>query len=155
MNKKKSSLWLKVGLILGLCSLMDVAIASENSKQTLPSTHTPVPTNPVNELRCLYCPSPEPTMSEGVVSVGMRILPDGSVTVQLLRSSGDPEMDYRTVNTLSQWRYDPSTVPAGGVRQKGEVIYEEQGSDAQQQAIQRRLEQQQQWQLLLEELKLK
>lgn len=87
---------------------------------------------------CVSCPKPKFQGTEASPRVDLRIRPDGSVEVRLRKSSGNPEVDRATLETMSKWRFDPQTVPQEGVRKRVRVTYEEEGSNFQRQNEQRR-----------------
>lgn len=87
---------------------------------------------------CVSCPKPKFQGTEASPRVDLRIRPDGSVEVRLRKSSGNPEVDRATLETMSKWRFDPQTVPQEGVRKRVRVTYEEDGSNFQRQNEQRR-----------------
>lgn len=91
---------------------------------------------------CLECPKPKYRDSEGSPRVTYDIGPDGRVTnVRLRQSSGNPNLDRETLETLSKWRFDPKTVPGGGRQNvRVRVTFEEEGSTYQRQNEQRRQE---------------
>lgn len=91
---------------------------------------------------CLECPKPKYRGSEGSARVTYDIGPDGKVTnVWLQQSSGNPEVDRETLETLSKWRFDPKTIPEGGRQNvRSRITYEEEGSSYQRQNEQRRQE---------------
>lgn len=108
---------------------------STATRTTAPSSIAPpTPNQPV----CLSCPKPVYQGAEGSPRVDMRIRPDGSVEVRLRKSSGNPETDRETLETMSKWRFDPKTVPEGGIKKRVRVEYEEEGSNYQQQNKERR-----------------
>ena len=107
------------------------------TQPTPPASRSPRPPS-TNPLRCLKCPQPEYQGTEASPRVELRIRPDGSVDVQLRESSGNAELDRRTLEVMSQWQFDPETVPEGGVRQRVRVTYEAQGSRFQRENQRRR-----------------
>lgn len=109
--------------------------ATRPSAPAMPATSLGAP-----KLACLNCPKPKYRGSEASPRVDMEVLPDGSVKVRLRKSSGNPDTDRETLETMSRWRFDPKTVPEGGTRKKVRVTYEEEGSDFQRQNEQRRRE---------------
>lgn len=112
---------------------------------------TPTPSvisQPAPQLRCLSCPKPDYQGVEGSPKVDLRIRADGSVEVRLRESSGDPEVDRATLEAMSQWQFDPDTIPEEGVQQRVRVTYEEEGSRFQRENERRRREEakrQQEW----------
>ncbi len=100
----------------------------------------PAKNNP--KLVCLKCPKPKYRGSEGQPKVTYDIGPDGRVTnVRLRKSSGNPDTDRETMETMTKWQFDPKTVPDGGRQDvKVRVTFEEKGSKFQQQNEQRRVE---------------
>ena len=100
----------------------------------LPQTAAPV------KLRCLKCPKPKYRGSEGSPRVIYDIAADGRVTnVRLRQSSGNPESDQETLETLSRWQFDPKTIPEGGRRNvRVKVTFEQEGSTYQRQNEQQR-----------------
>jgi TonB family protein len=90
----------------------------------------------------LKCPKPKYRSSEGQPKVTYDIAPDGKViNVCLRKSSGNPDTDRETMETMSQWKFDPKTVPEGGRQDvKVRVTFEEKGSKFQQQNERRRIE---------------
>lgn len=91
---------------------------------------------------CLDCPKPKFRGSEGSPRVTYDIGADGRViNVRLRQSSGNPDLDRATLETLSKWRFDPATVPEGGRQNvRARVTFEEEGSTYQRQNEQRRRE---------------
>ena len=100
----------------------------------------PPPAKPARpkEPVCISCPKPKYQGSEASPRVDMEVQPDGSVKVRLRKSSGNPDLDRATLETMSKWRFDPKTVPEEGVRKRVRVTYEEEGSNFQRQNEQRR-----------------
>jgi TonB family protein len=103
------------------------------------STSPPPKDNP--KLVCLKCPKPEYRGSEGQPKVTYDIAPDGQViNVRLRKSSGNPDTDRETMETMGKWKFDPKTVPEGGRQDvKVRVTFEEEGSKFQRQNEQRRI----------------
>ena len=99
---------------------------------------SPPPSSP--ELICISCPKPEYQGSEASPRVDLNIRADGTVEVRLRESSGNPDLDRATLEAMSQWRFDPETVPKEGVRKRVRVTYEEEGSRFQRENEQRRRE---------------
>ncbi|MGC8712389.1 MAG: TonB family protein [Leptodesmis sp.] len=101
---------------------------------------TPPPPAPVRsqEPICVSCPKPKFQGQEGSPRVDLKIRPDGSVEVRLRKTSGNPEVDRATLETMSKWHFDPQSVPKEGVRKRVRVTYEEEGSAFQRQNEQRR-----------------
>ncbi|MBM0744116.1 energy transducer TonB [Phormidium sp. CLA17] len=87
---------------------------------------------------CVSCPKPKYQGREASPRVEMKIQPDGSVQVRLRKSSGNPDLDRQTLETMSKWRFDPQSIPEGGVKKRVRVTYEEEGSITQRQNEQRR-----------------
>ena len=87
---------------------------------------------------CVSCPKPKFQGQEASPRVEMKIQPDGSVQVRLRKSSGNPDLDRQTLETMSKWRFDPQSIPEGGVKKRVRVTYEEEGSTTQRQNEQRR-----------------
>jgi TonB family protein len=108
---------------------------SQTAMRTVPPT--PQPTRSQQPV-CVSCPEPRFQGIEASPRVELRILADGSVEVQLRQSSGNPEVDRATLETMSQWRFDPETVPQEGVRRRVRVTYEEEGSNFQRENENRR-----------------
>lgn len=111
------------------------------------STGTAVRTAPPKSDRplkpvCLECPKPKYRGSEGSPRVTYDIGPDGRVTnVRLRQSSGNPDLDRETLETLTKWRFDPKTIPDGGRQNvRVRVTFEEDGSNYQRQNEQHRQE---------------
>ncbi|MBW4690481.1 MAG: TonB family protein [Lyngbya sp. HA4199-MV5] len=103
------------------------------------TTAPPVPApKPPNQPACVSCPKPKYRGSEGSPRVDMTVRPDGSVEVRLRKSSGNPETDRETLETMSKWRFDPNTIPEGGIKKRVRVEYEEEGSNRQRQNEERR-----------------
>ncbi|WP_421654600.1 energy transducer TonB family protein [Leptothermofonsia sp. ETS-13] len=102
--------------------------------RTAPPAKPAKPKDPV----CVSCPKPRYQGREASPRVDMKILPDGSVQVRLRKSSGNPDLDRETLETMSKWRFDPQTVPSEGVRKRVRVTYEEEGSSFQRQNEERR-----------------
>ncbi len=102
----------------------------------------PVRTTPTGtpQLACLECPKPKFRGTEGQPKVTYDIAPDGRVTnVRLRKSSGNPEIDRETLETMQKWRFKPETVPEGGRRNvKVRVTFEEDGSRFQRENERRR-----------------
>jgi TonB family protein len=92
------------------------------------------------KLICLECPKPKFRGSEGQPRVTYDIAPDGRViNVRLRQSSGNPDTDRETLETLQKWRFKPESVPEGGRSNvKVRVTFEEDGSTFQRQNEQRR-----------------
>ncbi|MBW4550737.1 MAG: energy transducer TonB [Aphanocapsa sp. GSE-SYN-MK-11-07L] len=111
----------------------------------------PVKENP--KLVCLKCPKPKYRGSEGQPKVTYDIAPDGRVTnVRLRKSSGNPDTDRETMETMSTWKFDPKTVPESGRQDvKVRVTFEEKGSKFQQQNEKRRTEETKRQQQLAEQ----
>ena len=106
---------------------------------------TPPPTpsviaKPTSQPRCLSCPKPDYQGVEGSPKVDLSIRADGSVEVRLRESSGNPEVDRATLEAMSQWQFDPDTIPEEGVQQRVRVTYEEEGSRFQRENERRRRE---------------
>jgi len=109
--------------------------AGQTAVRTAPSASAPAkPQQPV----CVSCPKPKYPGKEASPRVDLKIRPDGSVEVQLRKSSGNPDLDRATLETMSKWRFDPKTVPQEGIRKRVRVTYEEEGSNFQRQNEQRR-----------------
>jgi TonB family protein len=106
----------------------------ETAARTAPPAKPAKPKEPV----CVSCPKPRYQGREASPRVDMKILPDGSVQVRLRKSSGNPDLDRETLETMSKWRFDPQTVPSEGVRKRVRVTYEEEGSSFQRQNEERR-----------------
>ncbi len=106
----------------------------ETAVRTAPPAKPAKPKEPV----CVSCPKPRYQGREASPRVDMKILPDGSVQVRLRKSSGNPDLDRETLETMSKWRFDPQTVPSEGVRKRVRVTYEEEGSSFQRQNEERR-----------------
>lgn len=108
--------------------------------QTAVRPTPPPPPAPVRsqEPICVSCPKPKFQGQEGSPRVDLEIRPDGSVEVRLRKTSGNPEVDRATLETMSKWRFDPKSVPREGVRKRVRVTYEEEGSTFQRQNEQRR-----------------
>lgn len=102
------------------------------------TTAPPVPAPKPNQPACVSCPKPKYRGSEGSPRVDLTVRPDGSVEVRLRKSSGNPETDRETLETMSKWRYDPKTVPEGGIKKRVRVEYEEEGSNTQRRNEERR-----------------
>jgi TonB family protein len=102
------------------------------------TTAPPVPTPKPNQPACISCPKPKYRGSEGSPRVDLTVRPDGSVEVRLRKSSGNPETDRETLETMSKWRFDPKTIPEGGIKKRVRVEYEEEGSTRQRQNEERR-----------------
>ncbi len=110
---------------------------SQTAIRTAPTTPQPARSQPQQPV-CVSCPEPRFQGIEASPRVELRILADGSVEVQLRQSSGNPEVDRATLETMSQWRFDPQTVPQEGVRRRVRVTYEEEGSNFQRENENRR-----------------
>ncbi len=113
--------------------------------RTVPSGSPPVRTAVPQPARsqppqpvCVSCPNPTFQGVEASPRVDLRILPDGSVEVMLRQSSGNAEVDRATLEAMSQWRFDPQTVPQEGVSRRVRVTYEEEGSNFQRENENRR-----------------
>ncbi|MCS6813406.1 MAG: TonB family protein [Cyanobacteria bacterium] len=98
----------------------------------------PVQPSRSQEPVCISCPKPAYPGTEASPRVELRIRPDGTVDVRLRRSSGNPEVDRATLETMRQWRFDPQTVPPEGVSRRVRVTYEEEGSAFQRENERRR-----------------
>lgn len=94
------------------------------------------------KLECLSCPKPQYRGKEGTPRVTYDIAPDGRVVnVRLRQSSGDAQTDRETLEAMSQWQFNPQTVPEGGrTNVRVRVNFEEAGSDFQRQNEERRRE---------------
>ncbi|EKQ67012.1 TonB family protein [Leptolyngbyaceae cyanobacterium JSC-12] len=113
---------------------------SEGKTTATRSAPVPVPTTGKPKLVCLECPKPKFRGTEGQPRVTYDVAPDGRViNVRLRKSSGNPEVDRETLETLQRWRFKPETVPQGGQQDiKVRVTFEEEGSKFQRQNEQRR-----------------
>lgn len=94
------------------------------------------------KLECLSCPKPQYRGKEGTPRVTYDIAPDGRVVnVRLRQSSGDAQTDRETLEAMSQWQFNPQTVPEGGrTNVRVRVTFEEEGSNFQRQNEERRRE---------------
>lgn len=112
----------------------------EGTAESTAVRSTPPPPAPVRSQQpvCVSCPKPKFQGKEVSPRVELKIRPDGSVEVRLRKSSGNPDVDRATLETMSKWRFDPQTVPQEGVRKRVRVTYEEEGSNFQRQNEQRR-----------------
>jgi TonB family protein len=110
--------------------------------QTSVRSAPPPPPKNNPKLVCLKCPKPKYRGSEGQPKVTYDIGPDGQVTnVRLRKSSGNPDTDRETMETMGKWKFDPKTVPESGRQDvKVRVTFEEEGSKFQRQNDQRRIE---------------
>lgn len=116
------------------------------------ATRTTAPPIPApNQPACLSCPKPKYRGSEGSPRVDLTVRPDGSVEVRLRKSSGNPETDRETLETMSKWRFDPKTIPEGGVKKRVRVEYEEEGSNTQRRNEERRRQEAEQQQVAEQE----
>ncbi|MBW4693415.1 MAG: TonB family protein [Lyngbya sp. HA4199-MV5] len=116
------------------------------------ATRTTAPPVPApNQMTCLSCPKPSYRGTEGSPRVDMTVRPDGSVEVRLRKSSGNPETDRETLETMSKWRFDPKTVPEGGIKKRVRVEYEEEGSNTQRRNEERRRQEAEQRQAVEQE----
>lgn len=109
--------------------------------QTAIRTETLAPQPPRSQPQqpvCVSCPKPKFQGMEASPRVDLKIRLDGSVEVRLRKSSGNPEVDRATLETMSKWQFDPKTVPQEGVRKRVRVTYEEEGSNFQRQNEERR-----------------
>ncbi|MDX2243004.1 MAG: energy transducer TonB [Leptolyngbyaceae cyanobacterium bins.302] len=109
----------------------------EGSTAVRTAPPTPVQVKPQQPV-CVSCPKPKYQGKEASPRVEMNIRPDGSVEVRLRKTSGNPDLDRATLETMSKWRFDPKTVPQEGVRKRVRVTYEEEGSNFQRQNETRR-----------------
>lgn len=111
--------------------------SSPTATRQAPNSSPVQPVRP-RQPTCLSCPKPKYQGTEASPRVDMRIRPDGTVEVRLRKSSGNPDVDRATLETMSKWRFDPKTVPEEGVRKRVRVTYEEEGSSFQRQNDDRR-----------------
>jgi TonB family protein len=102
---------------------------------TPPPPPVPPITNTQLKLECLSCPKPQYRGKEGTPRVTYDVTADGKVTnIRLRQSSGDAQTDRETMEAMSQWQFNPKTVPEGGRTDvKVRVTFEENGSRFQQQ----------------------
>ena len=110
----------------------------QTATNTVPSTPPVAPSPAARQPVCVSCPQPKYRGTEASPRVDLNVRPDGTVEVRLRQSSGNPDLDRETLETMSRWRFDPQTVPQGGVRKRVRVTYEEQGSNFQRQNAERR-----------------
>ncbi len=125
------------GIVGGTVGGTSSSNGTQTAVRTVPSTPQPTRSQPQQPV-CVSCPEPRFQGVEASPRVDLRILADGSVEVRLRQSSGNPEVDRATMETMRQWRFDPQTVPQEGVSRRVRVTYEEEGSNFQQENENRR-----------------
>ncbi len=118
----------------------------QDGKGIQTSVLPPVPTTSTEkrppQLECLSCPKPQYRGKEGTPRVTYDIAPDGRVmNLRLRQSSGDAQTDRETIEAMSQWQFNPQTVPEGGrTNVRVRVTFEEEGSNFQRENEARRLQ---------------
>ncbi len=118
-------------------------VGGTNDGTAAQAVNNSTPESPISKplkLECISCPKPQFRGKEGTPRVTYDLTADGKVTnIRLRQSSGDPETDRETLETMSKWQFNPTTIPEGGrTNVKVRVTFEESGSQFQQENEERR-----------------